>query len=1677
MDELDDLSYSFYRDKGGYIDSDIVNNCKTDKNKDHKKIEVVNSPPDPIAIITKRSKERWTEDSAVNNCQGCNATFRIYRRRHHCILKGTPITLSDGTSRNIEDIGTNTYVTSYNSVFNCIQNNKIVDTLFDQGYEPCYKIILEDGREIIATSDHKFLINKNKDNEYIQLKNLKRDDRIVCSAFTGVNIGNCKESLEDLARARLAGFFKFGKIEDLSGEDLLSLERDIKLTNFPSEFDIKLKSIDCKREYIAAFFGNRKMENEIFGYEEQKNKLLEAEEINNWLNELGVNSTLEISCSEEKYIFDYSMSLKDFAEKIGIRYSSQKSKELHLLALKDKLIKFQNNEEFHKYIGYEEDKGYYSLKIRDISSYKNGQPQHVYDLSVPGNVSFVAQGVVCHNCILEGTPVTLSNGMARKIEEVYPTQKLPSWDPDMKNIDNNSKFTDALMDQGFESCLKITLLDGRELVATPDHEILAIGPENSEPEYIQMQNLTSNHKVVCSTLHGVLDEPKLDADDYIIQGTNFSIINDREKSLAFARLCGYALTDGSLCERGNRVVFMMGDIDDSEAMCCDIELLLNEKIKRPTLQDTGKGSIYRIEFCSAILKKWFEDAGVTIGCKVDQGMKIPHFMWDDKCPKSIQREFIAGWFGGDGSRFGLSGNSDTLKTNDSLVSVCIQGKDAKEILRNAMLSVERMNNIIKSFGVNSNSMISRAIAIIPGLPTPTSNSSQQLNVVKNGEEFVIVFDTMTRILDILFNKGTLKYSEIFELLENDLSEDDFDIKNYKSSLTKVLENDVLLGRTNKIAVIENGKIISKNTETRYYITEAGKERLQLVRKWVDDANDPDNKEVQPRITCRVGFNIPLNAMLDFNEKIGFRYSIEKQIKMTIGTSYTNYRKRLTKQRVKLFNIAMDSFFLKNPKIIDPRNETKNFIQKTTIKKKMVIEHIKVAEKYGKDNNYDPCIIIDEKFIKGFIDLIKGKTRTYEDETGKILAHSNVIGVSEFLNIIGFDWEEKSRFGKRYFALPIISNEIYREGEPQHVYDLSVPENVSFVAQGVVCHNCRSCVSVFCDTCSSYRAKIPKVIKKIPTRTGKEEPIDYNTEVRLCLKCYDSYQEIHKLEKLFTIFSLLRLNLYDFKIIACVSKQWNLISAFYMSKFREIQYKLPKSFYNSWEKQALWTNRYLLKNHSIWETHVLRSVEGQKFIEAVNIYFPEKIDEMKRIPSYQGRQCWNRMCCRYCRPFLDPERALLLLDVLEKKVEIRAKDIVAEKIAESFNSCSENIFECYLPFILYKLLLSNNEILKNFVFEKCRKNLRIANSTYWYLKMNNKTLLLEMVEKIPQEFYSKIIKTQTFTEIVSNGEKIKGKMISVVCPERDEQEIFTDKISIKESATRPTLIPCSKGSILYKKDDVRKDYIIMCVIRLMEKILKDNGLNIDVVTYNVQPTSENEGFIEIVENCETLYNISEKLKISLINYLLNNNPNESVSNLRQKFKNSCAVQSIISYALSISDRNSENLMVTRDGNFFNIDFGYCLGADPKPLRTSCIRITHQMLDALGGENSVEYIEFKELCGKIYDILRRHVNTFVCLLSLIPTFKSTSRTSPNINEEEMMIEIIKRFCPGESYDAAVANLKTRIDNSADNSTLTKYHVIDFFHKMNKEKTVTNYLNYGYNGSKAILSSMYSYLYSFT
>ena len=106
----------------------------------------------------------------------------------------------------------------------------------------------------------------------------------------------------------------------------------------------------------------------------------------------------------------------------------------------------------------------------------------------------------------------------------------------------------------------------------------------------------------------------------------------------------------------------------------------------------------------------------------------------------------------------------------------------------------------------------------------------------------------------------------------------------------------------------------------------------------------------------------------------------------------------------------------------------------------------------------------------------------------------------------------------------------------------------------------------------------------------------------------------------------------------------------------------------------------------------------------------------------------------------------------------------------------------------------------------------------------------------------------------------------------------------------------------------------------------------------------------------------------------------------------------------------------------------------------MKITPEMIDAMGGQNSIGYNQFQKLCSKAYNCLRRHSNIFVALLSML------SKLSPEIDngkftEQFIDSQVIKRFIPGELYTEASLQYKTQIINNYNTSTLIDYC---YYHK---------------------------------
>ena len=69
-----------------------------------------------------------------------------------------------------------------------------------------------------------------------------------------------------------------------------------------------------------------------------------------------------------------------------------------------------------------------------------------------------------------------------------------------------------------------------------------------------------------------------------------------------------------------------------------------------------------------------------------------------------------------------------------------------------------------------------------------------------------------------------------------------------------------------------------------------------------------------------------------------------------------------------------------------------------------------------------------------------------------------------------------------------------------------------------------------------------------------------------------------------------------------------------------------------------------------------------------------------------------------------------------------------------------------------------------------------------------------------------------------------------------------------------------------------------------------------------------------------------------------------------------------------------------GYLFHVDFGFILGNDPKPFPPP-MKLCKEMVEAMGGANSIHYQRFKSYCYIAFNILRKNANLILNLFALM------------------------------------------------------------------------------------------------
>jgi len=204
------------------------------------------------------------------------------------------------------------------------------------------------------------------------------------------------------------------------------------------------------------------------------------------------------------------------------------------------------------------------------------------------------------------------------------------------------------------------------------------------------------------------------------------------------------------------------------------------------------------------------------------------------------------------------------------------------------------------------------------------------------------------------------------------------------------------------------------------------------------------------------------------------------------------------------------------------------------------------------------------------------------------------------------------------------------------------------------------------------------------------------------------------------------------------------------------------------------------------------------------------------------------------------------------------------------------------------------------------------------------------------------------------------------------------------------------------DDLRQDILTLQMLRVMDKIWLLAGLDMRLKPYSVIATGVNShgegvGMLEVVTNSDTTSNIQWEFgggaagafkDTVIVDFLKAHNKDVLFDKAVENFVRSCAGYCVATYVLGIGDRHNGNIMVTKDGHLFHIDFGHFLGNFKQKFGINRERaafvFTPEMAYVMGGtkyKNSKHFQKFLSLARDAFRVLRVNASVLESLFILM------------------------------------------------------------------------------------------------
>ncbi|KAG6612614.1 phosphatidylinositol 3 and 4-kinase-like protein [Phytophthora cinnamomi] len=292
-----------------------------------------------------------------------------------------------------------------------------------------------------------------------------------------------------------------------------------------------------------------------------------------------------------------------------------------------------------------------------------------------------------------------------------------------------------------------------------------------------------------------------------------------------------------------------------------------------------------------------------------------------------------------------------------------------------------------------------------------------------------------------------------------------------------------------------------------------------------------------------------------------------------------------------------------------------------------------------------------------------------------------------------------------------------------------------------------------------------------------------------------------------------------------------------------------------------------------------------------------------------------------------------------------------------------------------------------------------------------------------------------------NELLPGSFQLPLDPRIEVGKIIVNKCRVMDSAKKPLWLVFENAeeggdpvTVMFKAgDDVRQDCLTLQLIRLMDEMWREEGLDLAMEPYKCVATSPMTGILQIVPNSVTTADVHKRGGILgsfkdpiFAEWIHANNPDaKSHKAAINLFTRSCAGYCIATYVLGIGDRHNDNIMISSAGRYFHIDFGHFLGHLKYSLGMARERspfvFTKEMVYVMGGTQGKDFGTFLDIASIAYNVLRRHMHLLVSLLLLM-----VPADMPELTGRDDINYIVSTLKPEFSEEQACESLLQTVSN---------------------------------------------------